>query len=105
MRAVSNPDVVAAMVGDYRAGLEVDRFDEEADRAAGRLVRCPTLFAWSARDDMEELYGDPVAVWRPWIDAPLSARPDRLRPPHGRGGARAARACEPARSRLPLPRA
>ena len=73
MRAVSNPDVVAAMVGDYRAGLEVDRFDEEADRAAGRLVRCPTLFAWSVHDDMEELYGDPVAVWRPWIDAPLGA--------------------------------
>ncbi len=73
VRAVTNPDVVAAMVGDYRAGWEVDRFDEEADRAAGRLVRCPTLYAWSARDDMEELYGDPVAIWRPWIDAPLSA--------------------------------
>ncbi len=76
-RAVSDPSVVAAMVGDYRAGWEVDRFDEEADRAAGRLVRCPTLFAWSAHDDMEELYGEPVAVWRPWIDAPLgSARID-----------------------------
>jgi haloacetate dehalogenase len=71
VRAVSDPDVVAAMVGDYRAGWEVDRFDEEADRAAGRLVRCPTLFAWSLHDDMEDLYGDPVAVWRPWIDAPL----------------------------------
>jgi haloacetate dehalogenase len=71
-RAVSNVDVVRAMVADYRAGWEVDRFDEAADRAAGRLVRCPTLFAWSARDDMEELYGDPLAVWRPWIDAPLS---------------------------------
>ncbi|HET6547620.1 MAG TPA: alpha/beta fold hydrolase [Solirubrobacter sp.] len=71
-RAVSNVDVVRAMVADYRAGWEVDRFDEAADRAAGRLVRCPTLFAWSARDDMEELYGDPLAVWRPWISAPLS---------------------------------
>ncbi|HEX6021997.1 MAG TPA: hypothetical protein VFZ00_08370 [Solirubrobacter sp.] len=69
-RAVSDPSVVAAMVGDYRAGWEVDRFDELADREAERLVRCPTLFAWSARDDMEALYGDPVAVW-PWIDAPL----------------------------------
>ena len=48
--------------------LEVDRFDEEADRAAGRLVACPTLFAWSARDDMEELYGDPLAIWRAWVD-------------------------------------
>ena len=35
-------------------------------------MACPTLVAWSAHDDMEELYGDPVAVWRSWIDAPLS---------------------------------
>ena len=50
----------------------IDRFDEAADRAAGRLVSCPTLIAWSARDDLEELYGDPVAIWRPWVDGPLS---------------------------------
>jgi haloacetate dehalogenase len=70
-RAVTDPDVVRAMVADYRAGWEVDRHDEAADREAGRLVRCPTLCAWSVRDDMETLYGDPLAVWRPWIDGPL----------------------------------
>jgi haloacetate dehalogenase len=31
-------------------------------------VRCPTLFLWSTRDDMEDLYGNPLAVWRPWAD-------------------------------------
>jgi haloacetate dehalogenase len=67
--------VVRAMVADYRAGLEVDRHHEAADRAAGRRVTCPTLFAFSAHDDMEELYGDPTAVWRAWVDGPLhSAR-------------------------------
>ena len=71
-RAVTNPDVVRAMVEEYRAGFEIDRFDEAADRDAGRLVSCPTLIAWSARDDLEELYGDPVAIWRPWVDGPLS---------------------------------
>ncbi|MBE2316735.1 alpha/beta hydrolase [Solirubrobacter sp. CPCC 204708] len=70
-RAVTNPDVVRAMVADYRAGLQVDRFDEEADREAGRLVSCPTLVGWSSRDDMEELYGDPVDVWRPWLTGPV----------------------------------
>ena len=60
------------MVDEYRAGFEVDRYDEAADRAAGRFVRCPVLIAWSARDDLEELYGDPVAVWRPWIAGPLT---------------------------------
>jgi haloacetate dehalogenase len=70
-RAVTNPEVVRAMVHEYRAGVEVDRFDEAADRAAGRFVSCPTLIAWSLQDDLEELYGDPLAVWRPWVDGPL----------------------------------
>lgn len=70
-RAVTNPEVVAAMVGDYRCGPSVDRADEEADFAAGRLVTCPTLVGWSAHDDLEELHGDPVAVWRAWVNAPV----------------------------------
>lgn len=57
---------VRAMLEDYRAGLHVDRSADAADRAAGRLVTCPTLVAWSSRDDMEDLYGDPAAIWRPW---------------------------------------
>lgn len=65
-RATRDPDTVRAMLEDYRAGLTVDRADEEADRAAGRRVACPTLLLWSSRDDLEELYGDPLAVWRPW---------------------------------------
>ena len=60
------------MVHEYRAGLEVDHFDEAADREAGRFVDCPTLIAWSVHDDLEALYGDPVAVWRPWTRGPLS---------------------------------
>ena len=71
-RAVHTPEVVFAMVGDYRAGVRVDRFDEEADRAAGRLVSCPMLVAWSLQDDLEELHGDPVAIWREWASGPVS---------------------------------
>ena len=83
-----DPAVIRAMVADYRAGVHVDRDHEAADRAAGRRVTCPTLFAWSVHDDMEELYGDPLAIWRAWVDGPAAGRADRLRPPHGRGGAR-----------------
>jgi haloacetate dehalogenase len=64
--AIHNPDVVLAMVEDYRAGLGVDRAADDADRAAGRTVHCPTEVAWSTRDDMEALYGDVLEVWRPW---------------------------------------
>src|SRR6185503_2244631 len=41
--AIHNPAVVHGMCEDYRAGLGVDRDHEEADRAAGRQVACPTL--------------------------------------------------------------
>jgi haloacetate dehalogenase len=64
--AIHDPSTVLAMLEDYRAGLGVDREHEEADRAAGRTVGCPTMFLWSTRDDMEDLYGDPLAVWQPW---------------------------------------
>jgi haloacetate dehalogenase len=67
-RATRDPATVRAMLEDYRAGLGVDRQHEEDDRRAGRKLRCPTLFLWSSRDDMEDLYGDPLAVWRPWAD-------------------------------------
>ncbi|EEP70455.1 hydrolase [Micromonospora sp. ATCC 39149] len=66
--AIHDPPTVRAMLEDYRAGLSIDREHEEADRRAGRTVRCPTLFLWSTRDDLVELYGDPLAVWQPWAD-------------------------------------
>ncbi|TDB76295.1 alpha/beta hydrolase [Micromonospora sp. KC723] len=66
--AIHDPATVRAMLEDYRAGLGIDREHEETDRYAGRRVRCPALFLWSTRDDMEGLYGDPLAVWQPWVD-------------------------------------
>jgi haloacetate dehalogenase len=66
LSAIRDPAVVRAMVEDYRAGLGVDRAADVADRSAGRHLSCPTLVAWSTEDDMEELYGDVLAVWRPW---------------------------------------
>lgn len=58
--------MVLAMLEDYRAGLSVDRAHDDADRAAGRRLACPTLVTWSTRDDMEQLYGNPLDVWRDW---------------------------------------
>ncbi len=65
-RAVRDPATVRAMLEDYRAGLGVDRAADDADRRAGRRITCPTLVLWSTRDDLEDLYGDVLAVWRPW---------------------------------------
>ena len=64
--AIHDPDVVRAMLEDYRAGLTVDRAAEEADRAAGRRATAPLLVLWSLQDDLEQLHGDPLAIWRAW---------------------------------------
>ncbi|MEU6124856.1 alpha/beta hydrolase [Streptomyces sp. NPDC047123] len=64
--ATRNPDVVRAMLEDYRAGLTIDRAHEKEDRVTGKQLSCPTLILWSLRDDLEDLYGDPVLIWRQW---------------------------------------
>jgi haloacetate dehalogenase len=66
LAAIRDPATVRAMLEDDRAGLGVDRAAEEAERAAGRRITCPTLVLWSARDDLEELHGDPREIWAGW---------------------------------------
>lgn len=66
LAAIRRPEVVRAMLEDYRAGMTIDRVHEEEDRSAGRVLDMPTLVLWSERDDLEELYGDPLRIWRAW---------------------------------------
>jgi haloacetate dehalogenase len=68
LTAMRDPEVVRGMLEDYRAGLTVDYADEAADRAAGRRVTQPLLVLWSTLDDLDELYGDPLDIWRSWAD-------------------------------------
>jgi hypothetical protein len=49
LAAIHDPETVHAMIEDYRAGLGIDRRHDEADRAASRKVRCPTLVLWALR--------------------------------------------------------
>jgi len=55
---------VQAICEDYRAGATIDRQLDEADR--GRQIECPVLVLWGTRGALEPLYGDVLAVWRPW---------------------------------------
>jgi haloacetate dehalogenase len=72
--AIRKPNVVQAMLEDYRAGLTIDTEHERADRAAGRKLTCPTLVLWSTDDDLEELHGDPLTIWADWTTQ-LSGHP------------------------------
>ena len=68
LRAIHNPDTIHAMCEDYRANATYDYELDEADRLAGRKIQCPVLVLWARQDDLEELYGDPLAIWREWAD-------------------------------------
>jgi hypothetical protein len=68
--ALPNPEVVHGMCEDYRAGLRIDRAHEQADRAAGRRIACPTLLLAATEDDID-IHSDPVAIWRPWVAGDL----------------------------------
>lgn len=68
LRAVHDPETRHAMCEDYRANATYDRAADEADMQAGRRIGCPVLILWGEQDDLEELYGDPLAIWRGWAD-------------------------------------
>ena len=65
-RWFDDPAAVEAMCEDYRAGATIDVAHDDADRAAGRRVGCPTLVLWSARGALPRFYDDVLGVWRPW---------------------------------------
>ncbi len=66
LASIHDPATVHGMIEDYRAGLGIDRQHDEDDRAAGRKLECPLLVLWSAYDDLEELHGDVIGIWREW---------------------------------------
>jgi len=65
---IHDPAVVHGMVEDYRAGIRIDHRHDRDDRDAGRKMHCPMLCLWSLDDDLEQIYGDPVAIWKQWAD-------------------------------------
>ena len=65
-RAIHDPETVHAMMEDYRAGLGLDRQHDEVDRRAQRRVLCPVLVLWATGDDLADLYGNVLDVWKDW---------------------------------------
>jgi len=63
----ANPDRVAAMCNDYRAGATFDRALDEADRARGAKISAPLRFVWAA-GGFPAQSGDPLGIWNAWAD-------------------------------------
>jgi len=67
LRAFRNPATRHAICEDYRAAVTVDFAHDEADRSAGRRIRCPVLALWGGKGKLESWY-DVLAIWRDWAD-------------------------------------
>jgi haloacetate dehalogenase len=65
LRAFRDPATRHAICEDYRAAVTVDFAHDEADRAAGRRIRCPLLALWGGKGKLETWY-DVLAIWRDW---------------------------------------
>lgn len=59
------PARIHAVCEDYRAGATFDRAADEADRAAGRKIHCPTLVLWGT-DYVGKSHAGPLDAWRGW---------------------------------------
>jgi haloacetate dehalogenase len=68
------PDTVHAICEEYRAAATHDVAHDEADRAAGRRIACPTLVLWSGAGALADR-GDPLDAWRPWCAGDLRGGP------------------------------
>ena len=68
LEAYLDPATRHAICDDYRAGATIDYANDKVDRAAGRKLACPLLMLWGKREDLEQLHGDPLELWRDWAD-------------------------------------
>ena len=61
----ATPEHIHATCNDYRAGATYDLKADEADRASGRKITCPTLAIWGNAGIPSETEG-PLDAWRQW---------------------------------------
>jgi haloacetate dehalogenase len=67
----ATPEHIHATCNDYRAGATCDLAFDEADRAAGRTIRCDLLAIWGnlgipAHNDGTIETAGPLDTWREW---------------------------------------
>ncbi|MBR0663060.1 alpha/beta hydrolase [Roseomonas hellenica] len=65
--AFRNASVRHAICEDYRAALEEDLAQDQADRAAGRKLDCPVLVLWPRAQEVPGRPG-PAEIWKGWAE-------------------------------------
>lgn len=63
----AEPARLHATCEDYRAGATYDLRADEADKAAKKMITCPTLALWGAAGIPGKTEG-PLAIWKSWCE-------------------------------------
>lgn len=66
------PAAITAMCECFRAGFYIDRQHDQADRTAGKKIRCPTLVMWGEQGVVGKHF-DVEHIWRSWCKHPQFA--------------------------------
>jgi haloacetate dehalogenase len=69
VEALRHPEGGHAICEEYRAAATIDFAEDADDRAAGRLIQCPTLVLWADGGPLDMWYqdaGGPLEIWRRW---------------------------------------
>lgn len=64
-----NSEAVHAICEEFRAAATLDVANDEADRAAGHRIACPTLALWGKGGPLDTWYsasGGPLRIWQDW---------------------------------------
>lgn len=69
LTANTTPEAISAMCECFRAGFHIDRQHDEADRARGKRIKCPTLVMWGERGVVGKHF-DVERIWSTWCDQP-----------------------------------
>jgi len=72
LTANTTPEAITAMCECFRAGYHIDRLHDEADRAVGNRITCPTLVMWGERGVVGKHF-DVRRIWKAWCDRPQFA--------------------------------
>lgn len=67
--ANAQPDAVTAMCECFRAGYHIDRVHDQADRASGNKISCPTLVIWGKKGVIGKHF-DVKGIWKNWCKHP-----------------------------------
>jgi len=70
---VKNPETIAAICEDYRAGATIDLIDDKNSRENNIKIKAPILVLWGNKGKLEQWY-EPLSVWQNYCSSEVRGK-------------------------------